>query len=502
MKRNVGLNFFVGTFSQILILALGFVVPRIILTHHGSDTNGLINTITQIFAYMALIEAGIGQAAQNELYPYVKRNDKKGMSLIMSVAGRYYRKIAGMYAGAVLILAIVLPFVLKTNVNYFTVSFYIFFEGLTALVGFYYTSTFSFFLFANGRTYVVNSINLLVRVLGYGVKIILVIFELNIVFIQIGYFVVSLIQLALYQAYMKKNYGWIDYNAVQKDFKLKDRNAYVITEIAGTVFSSTDMIVLSIFMSTAISSVYSTYNMVFIALQTLLEGAYNSLKYVLGQTYHVDMEKYKKVHDIYNSVFVGGMTILVCVAYLLIIPFVKIYTRGVNDINYFYTWLPLCFCLVQLLSRSRSISGNLTGVAGYAKPVSYISCIEAVINIVLSIVLVQFWGIYGVLIATVCALPIKVLYVNYIAEKKIMKRSPGKTIRIFLVNYMIFGITVLINCYINLEISSFTIFVFYGVVFIIIYTGITVGANILVNRELMSIVGNILKKFCGELGSK
>ncbi len=65
-----------------------------------------------------------------------------------------------------------------------------------------------------------------------------------------------MLQLMLYAQYMKKHYGWIDYHRAPQNAKLPDRNAYILTEIAWTIFSSTDMIVLSMFVSTALSSVY------------------------------------------------------------------------------------------------------------------------------------------------------------------------------------------------------------------------------------------------------
>ena len=114
---------------------------------------------------------------------------------------------------------------------------------------------------------------------------------------------------------------------------------------------------------------------------------------------------------------------MVSTAYVLILPFVRLYTRGVNDVDYIYQILPLLFCLVQLLSWSRNVAGNLTGVAGYAKQVSYASLIEAFTNIVFSVILVFHFGIVGVLIATVIALPVKVIYCVYLTDKKIMKRS-------------------------------------------------------------------------------
>ena len=79
-------NFIVGFLSQAIILILGFVVPRIVLTSYGSDTNGLLNTITQVFMYMALLESGISQAATNALYRPFKNNDENGVSFVASIA--------------------------------------------------------------------------------------------------------------------------------------------------------------------------------------------------------------------------------------------------------------------------------------------------------------------------------------------------------------------------------------------------------------------------------
>ena len=63
-KRNA----VTGLITQLIIIALGLIVPRIMITNYGSDTNGLTNTLTQIFSYIALLESGIGQSTRNALY--------------------------------------------------------------------------------------------------------------------------------------------------------------------------------------------------------------------------------------------------------------------------------------------------------------------------------------------------------------------------------------------------------------------------------------------------
>ena len=66
-KKKTLTNLTVGVVTQLIVIALGLIVPRIVLVNYGSDTNGLINTIGQIFTYMALLEAGISVSARKKI---------------------------------------------------------------------------------------------------------------------------------------------------------------------------------------------------------------------------------------------------------------------------------------------------------------------------------------------------------------------------------------------------------------------------------------------------
>ncbi len=483
MKKTL-INSITGFISQFIILILGLVVPRIILEYYGSDTNGLTSTITQIFTYLALLEAGIATAARNVLYTPIKNGDKNMISYWISAARRNYRNVSWIYLVVVILASFIFPFFLKTAVSYWTIVFYILFEGLTSVISFYFLNIWNVYLVAEGKNYVNNIIILITKVLCYAIKIVLAIFSVNIAFIQVGYFIVSLLQLLIYYIYMKKKYGWIDYNAAPPKTKLPDTRAYFITEIAWAIFSSTDMIVLSLFVSTSLASVYSVYNMIFLALSNLLNSVYVSINYHLGQTFVKDIEKYKKLHSAFNSFFMSMITILMCVSYWLTIPFVKLYTKDITDINYIYEWLPLFFCLIQLLSWSRFVPGNLSGIAGYAKQTGLFSLFEAIFNLTLSIILVNFWGIYGVLIATIISLPFKVIYLNWLAERKILKRSPLKTILTLCVNFSLFAITCIIEKYVNISIDDYLSFFFFGIILTFGYTLITFLLNFCVNKDM------------------
>ena len=253
------------------------------------------------------------------------------------------------------------------------------------------------------------------------------------------------------------------------------------------------MIVLSMFISTKLSSVYSVYALVFTQLSGLLSSVYTNFHYVLGRTYHNDIEQYKKTHDLFSSLCLGTMSTFMAVSYILILPFVHLYTNGVNDVNYIYHELPIMFCMIQMLSWSRMVTGHLTGVAGYAKKVSVVSLIEAFTNVVFSVVLVRSMGIIGVLLATVLALPLKVIYCTYLCDRKILHRSYVNTLKIYSANYLVFASAVLVHKIHEFHISGYLSFMLYALGLSIFFGILTVAANYVANPSVRYFLQRRLK---------
>lgn len=495
MKKNKQelINLLIGIFSQAIILVLGFIVPRIFISVYGSDVNGLLSTVAQVFAYVALLESGMSMATRNALYKPLNEKNETDINKILSASKNYYRKASIIYVAIVIALAFLLPLVFKTSVDYWTVFLIVILEGMGSALFFFFIDTEICFLNTCGKTSVVNITNLIYRVLCYVIKMVLALLGVNIILIQLGFFLVSIIRVLLVRLYVHKKYAWVSTHHFEKGFKLPHRRAYLLTEVSWLVFSSTDAIVLSIFVSTSMSSVYAVYNMIFVAINALLTAVYEAISYKLGLVYNEDIERYKKLHNLFNSFIISITTVLISVTHWLTNPFIALYTSGIEDVTYVYQYLPLLFCLVQMLSWSRYVSGNLTSVAGKAKITSIVSLIEALLNVTLSLILVQFLGIYGVLIATVSSLPIKVIFTHVLSEKVILKRKPWKTIAIFGANYTIFGLTVLAAHFISLNVPSYAHFIGYGFMFVGIYAVIVVGVNVLVNKDLLKLK-NLFKK--------
>ena len=79
-KKKKSLNIFItGLISQVVILLLGIVIPKLLIVSYGSEVNGLLSSIKQIFVYVALLEAGIGTAALQAMYEPIAKMIRKSI---------------------------------------------------------------------------------------------------------------------------------------------------------------------------------------------------------------------------------------------------------------------------------------------------------------------------------------------------------------------------------------------------------------------------------------
>ena len=82
---------------QLVLISLSFLLPRLYLENFGSEVNGVLSTVKQIFTYMCLLEAGVGLATTQALYKRIGEKDYKSASSVLSATNAYYRKTGIIY---------------------------------------------------------------------------------------------------------------------------------------------------------------------------------------------------------------------------------------------------------------------------------------------------------------------------------------------------------------------------------------------------------------------
>lgn len=496
IKKKYIKNIVFSVFSKIIIFALGIIIPRMIIVNYGSGANGLLSAVGDIYTYIALIEAGIGVAATQALYKPLRENDQQSVSAVLVATRNYFRKLIKWYALAVLLFAGVYPFIITSDFSYPVVFGVIFVQGISHILTYYFVSTLTQLLSADGREYVSQLISVLTFVLNSVMKIVLLALKVNLVFIQCGYLIVNVIQILIVSFYIKITYPWINWKEKPNEQAMRRKNRYMVNGIAWTVFSSTDTIILSIFCGLAITSIYSVYNLVYASLGGIIVIFYSSTYFILGQVFHESKEKFLKMYTSVETLLTGLTFALFSVAYLLILPFISLYTAGA-DIEYIDQYLPLLFTLVQVFSNSRLLSGHVVNICNQPQLINGDSMIETGINIIVSITLVFLVGLHGVLIGTICALLYKSIRLIYVANKKLLNRSPWGTYKVYLINLLLFAGIIVFNCFVQPTISNYGEFILYGCIYSIIILPFFAIVNFIANPSIMQTVKELVRRKLG-----
>ena len=436
-KKSV-YNIITSIISQIITVSMGIVIPRLVMVNLGSESNGLLSSITQILGYASLLEAGVGLASLQALYKPVAEKDSSSVNAIISATNLYYKRTGIVYFLVVVLLSVLYPFVVKTTIPYLTVFIVVIISGLPGVINYYFQGKYKILLQAEGKNYIITNLTTVVSVLISIGKILLLLLGFGIVAVQLLYLLFSLAQMIYIACYMRKCYPWIDLSAQPAFEKLSQRNSVFAHQLSGTIFSNTDVVTLSVFCGLGVVSVYSMYAMLFGMIGTFLSSLANSITFILGQELGTDEKRYLTIQDSFELIYISLSFSLIFVAYVFILPFLKIYTFGVNDIDYIDSVLPVLFASVALLENSRLSSVKTIHVAGHFKQTQWHAWVEMTINIIISILGVLIYGIYGVLLGTIAALIFRANAMILYANKRILHRSPWKTYRRWLVNLALF----------------------------------------------------------------
>ena len=190
-------------------------------------------------------------------------------------------------------------------------------------------------------------------------------------------------------------------------------------------------------------------------INKVLRTVKDSLEFKIAHLFHTDKKKFLEYFKAFEVYYITLAFSLFTVAYYLIIPFLTLYTKNVTDINYIDKILPLFFVLINLLSAGRYTSEAMVHIAGHFKSTKNSAMIETGINIVSSIVLIRFFGIYGVLLGTVVSSLYRANYLILYVNKHIIERSPLPTYRCWGVNFIIFILFALMHRILVFQFDSY-----------------------------------------------
>lgn len=436
-NRRVILNILTNLSYQVVVIVFGLLLPRLYLVKFGSDVNGLDNTIKNIFAYLTLLEAGVGLSAQYALYKPVATGKREDICAILAATRKFYLKSGVVYTLITILFAAVYPLVVKTSLDYFTVFAVVILYGIPGIVLFLLRGKYNAFLEVEGKKYIITTLAALTLILSNVLRLVFFMFSDNLILIQATYCIPSVIQVFFISIYVKKKYKWIKWKEKPNFGALSGKRSVLIHQISSCIFANTDTIIISAMCGMNYASVYAVFSLFFANLQKIVTSFTDSLTFRLGQLYHTEKEKFDKLFGGYEALYYMLLFACYTVVTAFLMPIIRLYTSGVSDAKiYDNTAVLFLFAAVTVFSGTEIPMLQMLNISGKFDETKGQALLEMGINIAVSLIATYFLGMAGCLVGTVAALLYRnnalILYVT----KNVLKKSAFQNYKRIAVNFL------------------------------------------------------------------
>ena len=428
-SKNAIYNIITNLILQLITIIYGFIVPKIIIGKFGSNTNGLISSITQFLQYIILLESGFGPVVKSILYKPISKKDKNMITKILKSTEDFFRKVAYIFLIYIIILCILYPMLVSNYFGYvYTISLIVIIS-ISTFAEYFFGMTYSLFLQSNQKTYIISLIQTLVYIFSALTIVILAKFNTSIQIIKLSAGIIFILRPLLQNYYVKKKYD-IKLNEIKEKYEIKQKWDGLAQHIASVIHGGTDITILTIFCKLTEVSVYSVYYLVVKGIKSVIIAFSNGIDALFGDMIAKnEYENLNKKFNLYEILYFSITTIIFSCTIILITPFISVYTKGITDTNYIRYKFGILLVISEYIAMIRLPYISITYAAGHFKETQIGAWIECLSNITISIILVWKYGIIGVTIGTIVAMTIRTIEFVYHSNKYILKRNNLETIK-------------------------------------------------------------------------
>ncbi len=424
--RNFLYNASSSALLQIVTFIVGLITPRVMLAVYGSEINGLISSITQFISYFNLVEAGLSGATVYSLYKPLAENDYGKVNSIVSAAKRFYQQAGYIFVSLTFLLAVFYPLYIDVeSLALWEIGVLVLILGVNGALEFFTLSKYRALLTADQRTYVISIVSIIQIIVNTSIICSFAFLNINIVLTRLVALFSIFLRSILLMVYCKRKYSYLDYK-VEPDVKsLNKRWDALVLQILGVVHTGAPVVLITLVLKDLkIVSVYTVFNMVIAGIGNVLSvftsGTSASFGDVIAKKEVATLQKsYKEFEFIYYSV----IAVVYSITFATIMPFVRIYTTNITDVNYNLPILGFMFVLNGLLYNLKTPQGMLVISAGLYKETKMQTITQALIAVIGGFVLSLWLGIYGIMLASILSNLYRDIDLMFFIPKNVTKTS-------------------------------------------------------------------------------
>jgi len=443
-------NALVGGISKIVTLALSFAAKTMFIRYLGAAYLGINGLFTNLFVLMSSVDFGVGVAMCYSLYDPLAQNDEDRISTIYDFYRRLYRIIfvVDLIIGVSLFPFLDVLFNEQSQMANIEI-YYILFLANTVLYNLLNYK--SYIINADQKRYLTNFYTMIFEGASYIAQIAILILTQN----YILYLVITIVKTlgySLYMAYLaRKMYPCIRkctgvLSAAEKKYLYKNSADMFLYKLSEMMISGTDNIIISLLVGTISVGYYSNYEFIIQGVTSITALGFASLAASVGHML-VENNKEKNIKIFYMlqdlNCWLGGFTTVSIL--ILVQDFVAIWAGR----EYVLSW-PVVISIVvnYYFCVQRDLVKMFRESAGLFHRMMYMGIINAVLNVVLSVVFGTYMGMSGIFLATVVSgLLTSFWYEPYLLHKEYLhcsiKGYLAKQVKCIVLFLICFGVTFL-----------------------------------------------------------
>ena len=427
---NAFKNVKISLFVQIINILINFVSRTIFIKMLGSEYLGINGLFTNILTVLSFAELGIGNAIIYSMYKPVAFEEKEKIKSLMDFYKLAYRVI-GMIKDTV-------------NVNENIILLYVLFLFNTS-ISYFFTYKKSI-ISAYQKEYIINLYKLVFSVVQNVIQIVILILTKNFILYLLIQILCTFLNNLLVSIKADKMYPYLkekSTTSIKKEEKSKifsNVKSLVLYKIGSVVLNGTDNIIISAFLGVVYVGLYSNYTMIILALTGIIGQCLSSFTGTVGNLNAVGNEEQKE-KVLYQLLFISIIIYGFCsgVIFLFINPFIDIWVGSEYVLPIAVVLAVVLHFYINGVQFAAYTYRNTMGLFNKGKLAPIIA---AIINIVLSIILCKYLGLFGVLIATSIA---RLLTTTWIDPYLIYKYEISGKLSKYAFKYILYTILVIIN---------------------------------------------------------
>lgn len=457
MRKQLSMkNFITGIIPYFILAILGFVRVDFFIDNLGDEIYAINQLFFQIFAYISLVEAGIGPLITQQYYKFFVDQDHKSINGLYTTSKKMLQKISIV----ILIIGFIVSFFLKFLTNnslslgYMQIVFMIFlFRSILE----YLMLSPRLVLQADQKIYKINVLLNFYKVIEIIVEIILLQCGIDYLVILLSSIVVRFLSYYYTNRKIFREYPWLKIVKKSESVKLKDSTSVLWHKLADAIYNNTDILLISAKLEPVAVVVYSAYKYI---VKFIADGVYilsNALTASFGNVvYKNKTEDGRLIFEEMNMAFFATASFFTIAIYVLSHSFVSLWLgpdKLMNNLAFIFMIIVL---FNDIARRPLIICRDANGLF---KETQKITIAESLLNLILSIVLISKYGLAGVLFATAFSTLVTSFwfYPQYI-YRQVFKTSDKQ----YYLKYFICLIITLIGCFIGrhlLEIFTSTSYI-------------------------------------------